>query len=191
MTSTPAGLPSFERARETLLDRLRAHAVRFGKFTLASGRTSDFFIDCKTVVLSAEGHVLCGVTLGHAAREFDPVHAYAGVALGGCALASAASFASAFGSPSVPALYVRKEAKDHGTERRIEGKERLAGDRVVLLEDVVTTGRSAIRATEALRAEGLNVVGTVCIVDRTEGGREAIESAGVPLRSLFTRRDFA
>ncbi|MDI7268461.1 MAG: orotate phosphoribosyltransferase [Myxococcota bacterium] len=191
MTAAPVmSLPDFGGARAALLEMIERHAVRRGTFKLASGRTSDFFIDCKSVVLSAEGHVLCGVALAALARAFDPVHAYAGVALGGCALASAASFASALLGEPVPALYVRKEPKDHGTGRLVEGTERLSGRRVVLLEDVVTTGGSTIRAAEALRGQGLDVAGAACIVDRVEGGREALDAAGLPLRSLFTRGDF-
>jgi len=183
-------LPSFEEARVRLGELLRTHAVRHGTFKLASGRTSDFFVDCKSVVLSAEGHLYAGVTLGRLAREFAPIHAFAAVPLGGCPLASAASLASAFGGEPVAAVYVRKEAKDHGTGKLVEGAERLPGPRAVLLEDVVTTGGSSLRAAEALRAAGLEVVGVACLVDRLEGGGEALGAAGVPLRALFTRRDF-
>jgi orotate phosphoribosyltransferase len=183
-------LPSFEQARDRLRELLRLHAVRHGTFKLASGRTSDFFVDCKTVVLSAEGHLCAGVTLGELARSFAPVHAFAAVPLGGCPLASAASFASSLGPAPVPAVYVRREAKDHGTGKRLEGAERVAGRRVVLLEDVVTSGGSSLRAAETLRAGGFEVAGTVCIVDRLEGGEEALRVAGIPLRALFTRRDF-
>jgi len=186
----PTPLPLLDRARADLLERLRRDAVRHGTFKLASGRVSDFFVDCKSVVLSAEGHVLCGVTMGEAAREFDPVHAYAGVALGGCALASAASMASALLGRPVPALYVRKEPKDHGTAKLIEGSERVSGTRVVLLEDVVTSGGSSIQAAKTLRDAGFEVAATVCIVDRLEGGAEAMRHAGIPLRALFTRGDF-
>jgi len=183
-------LPSFQQARERLGDLLRRHAVRHGTFKLASGRTSDFFVDCKSVVLSAEGHVCTGVALGHLAETFAPLHAFAAVPLGGCPLASAASFASSLGPAPIPAVYVRKEAKDHGTGRLVEGAERLEGKRVVLLEDVVTTGGSSLRAAETLRGAGLEVVGTACIVDRLEGGEEALRAAGIPLCALFTRRDF-
>jgi orotate phosphoribosyltransferase len=183
-------LPSFQQARERLGDLLRRHAVRHGTFKLASGKTSDFFVDCKSVVLSAEGHLCTGVALGHLAETFAPLHAFAAVPLGGCPLASAASFASSLGPAPVPAVYVRKEVKDHGTGRLVEGAERLAGKRVVLLEDVVTTGGSSLRAAEALRGAGLEVAGTACIVDRLEGGEEALRAAGIPLCALFTRRDF-
>jgi orotate phosphoribosyltransferase len=183
-------LPTFEQARECLQELLRVHAVRHGTFKLASGRTSDFFVDCKTVVLAAEGHLCAGVTLGHLARSFAPVHAFAAVPLGGCPLASAASFASALGDMPVPAVYVRKEAKDHGTGKLIEGAERVAGKRIVLLEDVVTSGGSSLKAATTLRDAGFEVAGTVCILDRLEGGEEALRAAGIPLRALFTRKDF-
>jgi len=182
-------LPSFEEARARLGDLLRRHAVRRGTFQLASGRTSDFFVDCKTVVLSAEGHLLAGVTLGRLAQNFAPLHAFAAVPLGGCPLASAASLVTALAGDPVAAIYVRKEAKDHGTGKVVEGADRLPGPRVVLLEDVVTTGGSSLRAAAALRAAGLEVAGVACLVDRLEGGTEALASAGLPLRALFTRRD--
>ena len=183
-------LPPFEEARNRLRELLRLHAVRHGTFKLASGRTSDFFVDCKTVVLSAEGHLCAGVTLGRVALELSPVHAFAAVPLGGCPLASAASFASSLGERPIPAIYVRKEAKDHGTGRRIEGAERVEGRRVVLLEDVVTTGGSSLRAAETLRGAGFEVAGVVCVLDRLEGGEAAFAAAAIPLRALFTRRDF-
>jgi len=183
-------LPSFEEARLRLGELLRAYAVRHGTFKLASGRTSDFFVDCKSVVLSAEGHLLAGVTLGRLARDFAPLHAFAAVPLGGCPLASAASLVTALADEPVAAVYVRKEAKDHGTGKLLEGADRLPGPRVVLLEDVVTTGGSSRRAAEALRGAGLEVAGVACLVDRLEGGAEALGAAGLPLRALFTRRDF-
>ncbi|MBI5486284.1 MAG: orotate phosphoribosyltransferase [Deltaproteobacteria bacterium] len=183
-------LLSFDQARERLRELLRLHAVRHGTFKLASGRTSDFFVDCKTVVLSAEGHLCAGVTLGRLALSFSPVNAFAAVPLGGCPLASAASFASSLGPQPVPAIYVRKEAKDHGTAKLIEGAERVEGKRIVLLEDVVTTGGSSLRAAETLRAAGFEVAAAVCILDRLEGGEDAFRKAGIPLSALFTRRDF-
>jgi orotate phosphoribosyltransferase len=183
-------LPSFEDARDRLGALLRTHAVRHGTFKLASGRTSDFFVDCKSVVLSAEGHLYAGVTLGRLAADFAPLHAYAAVPLGGCPLASAASLASILAGNPVAAVYARKEPKDHGTGKLVEGAERLPGPRVVLLEDVVTSGGSSLRAAEALRTAGLQVVGVACLVDRLEGGATALEAAGLPLRALFTRRDF-
>jgi orotate phosphoribosyltransferase len=184
-----------DAARQRLLDLLRADAWRRGTFRLASGRESDFFIDCKQVILTAEGHRLCGEVLGGVIREAgldDVTDAVAGVALGGCPLASAVSLTSALGAGRRwDALYVRKEPKDHGTAQRIEGRVSLAASlRVVLLEDVLTTGGSSRVAVEALRADGHTVAAVVALVDRREGGREALEALGLRVLPVFSRADF-
>lgn len=181
--------------RERLLDLLRELSFKRGTFTLASGKTSDFFIDCKRTVLSPEGHALAGAVVLEAVDALPAARggldALAAVPLGGCPLAgSAALLAFQRGEP-LELLYVRLERKDHGTGQRIEGGKALEpGARVVLVEDVITTGGSSLRAVEALREAGHEVVGLVCLVDRLEGGRARIEAAGVPFTSVFTRTDF-
>ncbi|MBK6528798.1 MAG: orotate phosphoribosyltransferase [Deltaproteobacteria bacterium] len=184
-----------ESSRQRLLERLRTDAWRRGTFRLASGRDSDFFIDCKQVILTAEGHRLCGEVLCEVIRASglgEEADAVAGVALGGCPLASAVSLTSALGGGrSWDALYVRKEPKDHGTAQRIEGRVSLAASlRVVLLEDVLTTGGSSRTAVEALRADGHTVLAVVALVDRREGGREALEAMGLRVIPVFSRADF-
>ena len=184
-----------EASRKRLLERLRSDAWRRGTFRLASGRESDFFIDCKQVILTSEGHRLTGRVLCDVIREAglaEGLDAVAGVALGGCPLASAVSLTSGLDAePGWDALYVRKEAKDHGTARRIEGRVSLAASLgVVLLEDVLTTGGSSRVAVEALRADGHTVLGVVALVDRREGGREALEALGLRVIPVFTRADF-
>lgn len=181
--------------RTRLLERLRSDAWRRGTFRLASGRESDFFIDCKQVILTAEGHRLCGEVLCEVIRASglgEQADAVAGVALGGCPLASAVSLTSALGGArGWDALYVRKEPKDHGTAQRIEGRVSLAASlRVVLLEDVLTTGGSSRVAVDALRADGHTVLGVVALVDRREGGREALEAMGLRVIPVFSRADF-
>lgn len=178
-------------ARARLLELLRTHAYERKRVTLASGKESDFFIDCKRVVLTAEGHALTGSVMLDALSAFGSCAAVAGVALGGCPLASAVALTSFQRRTPLDAVYVRKEAKDHGSRQLIEGSARLPeGARVALLEDVVTTGGSTLQAAEKLRAAGLVLAGVVAIVDRLEGGRDAIEGAGLTLVSLFTRDDF-
>ena len=114
-----------------------------------------------------------------------------GVELGGCPLASAVSLVSFQRGRPLPALYVRKERKDHGTAKMVEGDKSLfPGIRVALLEDVITTGGSSLRAVEALKRAGATVVGIAALVDRLEGGAETIRGAGLPLVCLATRRDF-
>jgi len=181
-----------EHARARLLELLRRHSFARRKVVLASGRESDFFIDCKQTVLLAEGHALVGLLMLEAALTFPvrPV-AVCGVELGGCPLASAVALVSFEAKRPLDAVYVRKQAKDHGSQRLTEGDAHLArGSAVVVLEDVVTTGGSTLRAIESLRTAGLEVVGVVALVDRLEGGREAIEAAGLPVRTIFTRTDF-
>ena len=177
-------------SRERLLALLRERSYEKKRVVLASGRESDFFVDCKQTILGAEGHALAGELFFEALAGLR-CEAVAGVELGGCPLASAVSLVSFQRGRPLPALYVRKQAKDHGSKRRIEGDKSLrAGMPVVLLEDVITTGGSSLAAVQALREGSASVSAIVALVDREEGGREAIESAGLELVALFTRSDF-
>jgi len=182
--------------RARLLKRLRSEAHRAGTFTLASGKTSDFFIDCKQVVLSAEGHALVGELLLDAIEAYERaggserrIAVVAGVALGGCPLASAVALTSHLRGAPRNALYVRKEAKDHGTRSLVEGTAE-PGANVALLEDVITTGGSTRAALSKLRGHGLAPRLVVVLVDRREGGAEALRAEGVDVVSLFSRKDF-
>jgi orotate phosphoribosyltransferase len=180
-------------SRERLLELLRALSYRRGRVVLASGKESDFFIDCKQTVLTAEGHALVGTEMF--ARLIDAngkpfVDAVAGVELGGCPLASAVSLTSHLQKAPLDAIYVRKEAKEHGSRRLFEGGTRLAeGARVALLEDVITTGGSTLKALTKLREAGFRVDTVVVLVDRLEGGREALEAAGLQVHAVYTRTD--
>ncbi len=177
--------------RELLVDLLRERSFERKRVVLASGRESDFFIDCKQAALTAEGHALLGSLMFEALDALPRCEAVAGVELGGCPLASAVSLTSFVRGRPLPAFYVRKEAKDHGSKRLVEGDKSLVpGMPIVMLEDVVTTGGSTLKAVEKLTAAGGRVVGVVAIVDRLEGGAEAIRAAGLPLVSICTRRDF-
>lgn len=178
-------------SRDRLLALLRTRSFAKRKVVLASGKESDFFIDCKQTALTAEGHALIGELMLAAARALGPCDAIAGVELGGCPLASAVAMKSFLEGAPLDAIYVRKEAKDHGSKRLVEGDTTLAkGARVALLEDVVTTGGSTLKAAAKLKEAGYEVSGVVALVDRLEGGREAIEGAGLRLVTLFTRADF-
>lgn len=180
---------SDERLR--LLELLRDLSFQRKRVVLASGRESDFFIDCKQTVLSAEGHALAGSLMLDAALAAGSFDAIAGVELGGCPLASAASLTSFLRGAPKDAVYVRKDAKDHGSKRLLEGNSRLpAGASIVILEDVTTTGGSTLKAVEKLRAAGYRVDHVVTLVDRLEGGREAIEAAGLKMSAIYTRLDF-
>jgi orotate phosphoribosyltransferase len=176
--------------RSRLLELLRARSYEKKRVVLASGRESDFFIDCKQTVLTAEGHALVGVVMFEAIKAFTPM-AVAGVELGGCPLASAVAMLSFLRGAPIDAIYVRKDAKDHGSRRDLEGNTKIpAGARVALVEDVITTGGSTLKAVEKLREAGYLACGVVALVDRLEGGREAIEAAGIAVTSIFTRADF-
>jgi orotate phosphoribosyltransferase len=181
-------------ARAKLLEKLRRDAYREGTFTLASGRTSDFFIDCKRVMLTGEGHALSGAALYEELERAESaglpvVDVVAGVALGGCPLASAVSLTAFERGRTLDALYVRKEAKDHGTKSMVEGVAKESA-RVVLVEDVMTTGGSSLKAIEQLRSAGFEVALVLALVDRREGAIDALASKGVRAAALFAREDF-
>ncbi len=179
-----------DRAR--LLELLRTLSFERRKVTLVSGKQSDFYIDCKRTALTAEGHALVGRCLFEKVRAVRPlVRGVGGLTLGADPIASAIALTSFLAGEPVDAFVVRKEPKGHGTGQWIEGRKTIPdGSRVAVLEDVVTTGGSALKAIERCREEKLDVVGCFALVDRGEGGREAIEAAGVPLDALFHRRDF-
>jgi orotate phosphoribosyltransferase len=183
---------SLERDRGRLLELLRALSFERRKVLLASGKESDFYIDCKRTALTAEGHVLVGRLLFERVRRIRPlVRGVGGLTLGADPIASAIALTSFLEAEPVDAFVVRKEPKGHGTGQWIEGRKTIPdGSRVVVIEDVVTTGGSALKAIERCRAEKLEPVTCVALVDRMEGGREAIEAQGVPLDALFTREDF-
>ncbi len=178
-------------AREGLVELLRRRSFEKKRVILASGKESDFFIDCKQAILTAEGHAFAGALMFEALDLLPEGDAVAGGELGGCPLASAVSLTSFVRGRPLDALYVRKEVKDHGSKKLVEGdKSVTVGTRVALLEDVITTGGSSLKAVEKLRAIGAVVVGIVALVDRLEGGAEAIRDAGLPLVAICTRRDF-
>jgi orotate phosphoribosyltransferase len=171
-----------DRAR---LERLLAErSLRRGDFVLASGQRSTYYIDARLTTMSSEGLALIGRLGLHTLRQagWNPV-AVGGLTLGADPVAYAIAAASASIPPAVEAFTVRKEAKTHGTGRRIEGNFR-PGDAVVIVEDVITSGGSARQAIEAVQAEGGRVLGVLAVVDREEGGRAALERAGVPVVSL-------
>lgn len=182
-----------ERKRQWLIELLQTRAYEKRDVILASGKSSDFFIDCKQAVLTAEGHALVGALMFDLIEEaFPQCEAVAGVELGGCPLASAVSLYSFDRGKPLAALYVRKDAKDHGTKRLVENDKSLRpGLPVVVLEDVITTGGSTLKAVEKLRAVGAEVIGIIAIVDRLEGGAETIASSKIPYRALCTRKDIA
>lgn len=169
-------------ARERLLDELRRHALVFGNFVLTSGKTAQYLVDAKRAILRRPGFEALAELVAAQARAWSAT-AVGGMTMGADPIACAALA----GGADVKAFFVRKETKAHGLARRIEGPELEPGDRCLLVEDVVTTGGSTIRALEAIQAEGHEVCGVLVICDRLAGGREAIErAAGVPYLALTT-----
>lgn len=171
--------------RDRLLELFVERSFRLGDFTLASGRKSDFYVDCRTTTMHAEGQDLLGKlgcdTLREAGWEPDLV---GGLTMGADPVAYAIAGESFRRGRAIHAFSVRKRAKRHGAGRRIEGCFE-SGARVVVVEDVITTGGSALQACEALRAEQASIVGILAAVDRQEGGSEAIRAAGLDVISLF------
>lgn len=172
----------FAALDQLLLER----SVRRGDFVLASGRRSSFYVDARLTTMSAQGLVLIGRVGLQAIRTkgWTP-DAVGGLTMGADPVAYAIAAASAQSPPQVQAFSVRKEAKAHGTGRRIEGNF-AAGNRVVIVEDVLTTGGSAQQAVTRVRAEGGQVLGVLTVVDREEGGLKALEGQGIEVVSLTT-----
>lgn len=160
-----------------------------GDFTLSSGRKSDYYFDCRQSSLNPGGAWLIGSIFLHMLKGMN-VKAVAGMTMGGDPLVTATSVVAYHRDIYLPALVVRKEAKAHGAGRSVEGLANVnKGDRVVLLEDVVSTGASVLKAAESVEQAGLEVAAVFCILDREEpGGMEAFAKAGRELRSVFTRR---
>jgi orotate phosphoribosyltransferase len=183
-------LPGLEPQRARLLELLRRLAFERRVVTLSSGRTSDFYIDCKRVSLTAEGHFLIGQLVRATIDRVAPAaEAVGGLTLGADPLVSATSLMSFLAGRPLTGYLVRKEPKGHGTGQWLEGGGLRPGMAAVILEDVITTGSSTLRAIERSRAAELSVVHVVALVDREEGGREAI-AAQAPVTALFRRRDF-
>ena len=173
----------------SLVALLAARSAKRGDFVLASGRRSSLYVDCRLTTMSPDGQLLIGrVALAALRGTGWPVDSVGGLTLGAdpisYAIAHASALAAERGDGSlVRSFTVRKEAKNHGTGKLIEGPFS-AGDHVVVVEDVITTGGSALKAVEAVRAAGGIVSGVLALVDREEGGREAIETQGLRVLAL-------
>jgi orotate phosphoribosyltransferase len=173
-----------------LLKILKELSYEEGDFTLASGKKSSFYIDCKETTLNPEGMYLVGTLMYQLVQTIPGVDAVGGVSVGGDPLVcSTVLISRAIGEP-LPGFFIRKEPKGHGTNLWLEGGKNLQkGMKVVILEDVVTTGGSSLKAIESTEREGLKVVGVVALLDRLDGGKEAIESKGYIFKSIFNLGD--
>jgi orotate phosphoribosyltransferase len=182
--------PGFGTRRGRLLELLRTRAFQEKEVVLSSGLKSNFYIDCKQVSLDAEGALLIGELFHEVIEDVAPrAVAVGGLTLGADPLATATSVVSFQRGRPRAAFIVRKEPKGHGTNQWVEHAGLAAGAEVVIVEDVVTTGAATLKAIERARLAGFVVVHAIALVDRLEGGREAVV-AHVPLATLFTREDF-
>ena len=175
--------------RDELVKIIRELSYEEREVTLASGRKSNFYFDGKQTTLHARGGLLVGKAFWQEVKQFaGPIHGVGGLTLGADPIATATSIAARLDGNEVHAFIIRKEPKGHGTGQWLEGRKNLPpGSRVVIVEDVTTTGGSSMKAVERAREEGLEVVGIVTLVDREEGAREAIEGAELALRAVLTR----
>jgi orotate phosphoribosyltransferase len=173
-------------ALDTLVAELRRHALVIGEVTLTSGRTAQYYVDAKRAILRPAGFAALAELLAGLAREWGAT-AVGGLTMG----ADAPACAALAGGADVKAFFVRKEAKAHGLQRKVEGPPLEPGERCLIVEDVVTTGGSTLQAIEAVRGAGLTVIGVTAVLDRLAGGAEAIARAapGAPYRPLVTIDD--
>ncbi len=174
--------------RDALIELVREKALKIGKFTLASGKEASFYLDCRQVTLDSRGANLIAEGFLDLLGE-DLPDAVGGMAIGADPITAAIITLAGQRGAALNGFIVRKEAKAHGRGRDVEGPV-LEGQSVVIVEDVVTTGGSSLKAIERVEAFGLKVREVIAIVDRLEGGREAFEGRGYQLRTLFTIRDF-
>jgi orotate phosphoribosyltransferase len=187
-----SGEPSRPDQRAELFELIRARSFGRGKIKLASGRESDFYFDLRPTTLHPAGATHIGDLIVDALEGLD-VAFVGGLEMGAVPIAAATAVASHRRGRDLQAFFVRKKAKDHGAQKLVEGLpkgETLKGRNVAIVEDVTTTGGSAIQAVEAVRAEGGNVVLVLSIVDRLEGASDNFAALRLPFRALFTADEF-
>ena len=174
--------------KESLIELIRQQGLEFGDFTLASGKKASYYLDCRKVTLDARGARLIAEGILELLGEAMP-NAVGGMAIGADPITAAGITLAGLREIDLKGFIVRKEAKQHGKGRAVEGPV-TPGDRVVIVEDVVTTGGSSLRAIDQVEQFGLRVERVIAIIDRLEGGAEAFQQRGIPLTTLLTVRDF-
>jgi|UPI0003A78A63 orotate phosphoribosyltransferase len=184
---TAASTPELESERRALVDLIAAEAVFHGDFTLSSGKKATYYVDMRKLTLDHRAAPAIGRLVLDAVRDLD-VDAVGGLTLGADPIANAVMHASVAAGTPVDAFVVRKEPKDHGRGRQIEGAE-VAGKRVVIVEDTSTTGGSPLKAAEVAAAAGAEIVAVVTVVDRKTGAQAAVEAAGYEWRSIIDLDD--
>lgn len=176
--------------KERLKEIIKELSYEKRNVVLASGRESDFYFDGKQTTLHPEGGYLTGKLFFEAIKDVEQVEGVGGLTLGADPIATATSVVSFLEKKPIPAFIIRKEPKGHGTGAWLEGRKNFKpGSRVVIVEDVVTSGGSSLKAIKRAEEEGLKVLGVVTLVDREEGGRENIEKEGYWLKSIFTKAE--
>jgi orotate phosphoribosyltransferase len=183
--STDGNRYAMDETRQRLKELFLTRAVSFGSFTLASGKTSSYYINSKKVLFSSEAVALLGDLLYSATSDLD-IQAIGGLEVGAIPMATAACLSYHRAGRAIEGFFVRKQAKGHGSQSRVEGLVK-SGDAVAVIDDVLTTGGSVLQAIDELEKIGAKVLRVVCIVDRLQGAREAL--AKYDYRPLFTIRD--
>jgi orotate phosphoribosyltransferase len=184
-------LREIEEYKQRLLVLLKEKSLKRGRIRLRSGKLSDYYVDGKQTSLDAEGAYLIGKILFQMIRSCPPLpQGIGGVTLGADPIVTATAVVSYLGGCPLPAFIIRKEPKEHGTGRWIEGLANLKpGGSVVLVEDVLTTGATILEGARRVKEEGFIINSIYVLLDREEGGKERIALEGIPLISLFTKRD--
>ena len=182
-------MQNIQSIKQDLAKLLRQLSYREGDFTLASGRHSDYYFDCRVTALNARGSWLIGQMFNHLLKGHD-IKGVGGMSMGADPLVTATTVISHQLAHPLHGLLVRKEAKSHGTGQYVEGMGNFqAGDRIAVLEDVITTGGSVLKACERLCSAGLTIDCICVILDREEGGRQTLEAQGYKVHALFTRNE--
>ena len=175
--------------KKRLFQLLKAQAFSKGDFTLSSGKKSSYYLDARLVTLSAEGAFLCGKLMHDLVKFKDPT-AIGGPTLGADPMVGAVGAVSFLDKHPVKTFIIRKEPKGHGKGRMVEGPALKEDDRIVIIDDVATTGKAFIHSLDALAADGLKPAACACIIDRQDGAREVLAARGVEFLSLFTAAEF-
>ena len=175
--------------KELLQSLIREKSLKFGDFTLASGKKATYYLDCRQITLDSVGAKLIGEGILELLQKGTMPQAVGGMAIGADPITAAVITVAAFQNIPLKGFMVRKQSKGHGTNQFVEGPI-TAGNRVVIVEDVVTTGGSSFDAIEKVEALGVKVEGVIAIIDRLEGGKELFKAKGYAFQSLFTVRDF-
>jgi len=179
---------SIKEMKVRLLDLLKKEAFKRGNFVLSSGKTSNYYLDGRVITLTPEGAYLVGSIILQLIKDMDVIGA-GGPTLGADPIVGALAVLSHIENFPVKTFIVRKTAKEHGMQRQLEGPQLKEGERVLLVDDVATTGKALIEAKEALERMGVKVERAIVIVDRNEGAKEYLAKAGLALDSIFTIKD--